>query len=151
MQKWLLIVWVFIVAYESASAQVVYYEDNFTGGVTGGGYSPNDNTGGSGNFTVHIEPGSTIRKALFMAGRHGYASPLTVTLNGAPFTFDMNNQASPTFFSFAYGGPAGTHVIDVTASINPAVTTYNINVPFQAGPVGRYNDFYLYIAYDNPT
>ena len=151
MQKWWLTVLIFFIAFNFLSAQVVYYEDNFSGGVTGGGYSPSDNAGGSGNFTIHIEPGSTIRKALFMAGRHGYASPLTVTLNGTPYTFDMSNQASPTFFSFAYGGASGTHVIDVTASINPSVTNYTVNVPNQSGPMDRYNDFYLYVAYDNAS
>jgi gliding motility-associated-like protein len=151
MRNWFLIVFVFIIASASSIAQVAYYEDNFAGGVTGGGYAPDCTTGGSGSFAVHIDPGSTIRKAFLMAGRHGFAPPLTVTLNGAPYTFDMPNQASPTFFSFAYGGPAGTHVIDVTAFINPTVTTYTLNVPVQPGPMDRYNDFYLYIAYDNAT
>ncbi len=133
------------------AAQVLFYSDNFNGGVTGGGYSPTYSSGGVGNFSVFIQPGSTIHKAYLMAGRHGNAPPITVILNGNPFTFNNTNQVSPTFQSMFYGGNSGTHAIDVTAFINPAVVNYTLNVPNTSGPTDHYNDFYLYIAYDNPA
>ena len=141
----------FLILSGSLSAQVVFYEAAFNGGVTGGGYSPAYNTGGTGNFSVFIESGSTIHKAYLMAGRHGNAAPLTVTLNGNPFTFNSTNQVSPTFQSVTYGGNSGTHAIDVTSFINPSTVNYTLNVPATGGPSNRFNDFYLYIAYDNPA
>lgn len=131
--------------------QVSFYQDMFLGGVTGAGYSPDYSSGGTGNFTVYIAPGSTIRQAYLLAGRYGAAPAITVTLNGTSFTFDNTNQASPTFISPFYGGASGVHAIDVTSSLSPAVTNYTLVIPNQSGPNDRYNDFYLYIAYSNNT
>jgi len=141
----------FLLAGGRPAAQVLFYEAAFNGGVTGGGYSPDYSTGGTGNFSVFIQPGSSIHKAYLMAGRHGNAAALTVTLNGNPFTFDNSNQVSPTFQSVNYGGNSGTHAIDVTSSINPSTVNYTLVIPNTSGPNNRYNDFYLYIAYDNPA
>src|SRR5258706_214587 len=141
----------FLLAGGRPAAQVLFYEAAFNGGVTGVGYSPDYSTGGTGNFSVFIQPGSSIHKAYLMAGRHGNAAALTVTLNGNPFTFDNSNQVSPTFQSVNYGGNSGTHAIDVTSSINPSTVNYTLVIPNTSGPNNRYNDFYLYIAYDNPA
>ena len=149
MKKVYLIAMLFILACSHLNAQVVFYEDEFIGGVTGGGYAPAYNTGGTGSFSVYIEPGSTIHKAYLMAGRQGNAAALTVSLNGNPFTFNNTNQVSPTFQSVSYGGNSGTHAIDVTSSINPSTVNYTLAVPNQTGPNNRFNDFYLYIAYNN--
>ncbi|QLH45617.1 MAG: hypothetical protein HWD58_08380 [Bacteroidota bacterium] len=43
------------------------------------------------------------------------------------------------------------HAVDITAQVSAAVTNYTLNVPNQFGPANRFNDFYLYIAYDNPA
>src|SRR5262245_51929690 len=129
----------FLLASSRLGAQILFYEDAFTGGVTGGGYSPAYSTGGTGNFTVFIQPGSTIHKSYLMAGRHGNAAALTVDLNGNPYTFDNSNQVSPTFQSINYGGNSGTHAIDVTAFINPATVNYTLIVPNVGGPNNRYN------------
>src|ERR1051325_11274571 len=107
-----------------SEAQVSYYAASFHGGVTGGGYSPDYFAGGTDSFYVYVEPGSTIHQAYLLAGRHGVAPSLTVTLNGMFFTFDNSNQASPTFQSPFYGGNSAVHAIDVTANINPTVTSY---------------------------
>jgi hypothetical protein len=132
-------------------AQNKYYEDTFLGGVTAGGYSPQYNSGGTGTFSLTIPAGSSIRTAYLLAGRHGSASAITVSLNGTNYTFDPTNQVGSSFQSPTYGGTSGVHLIDVTADINAAVTSYTLIVPFQPGPSNRYNDFVLYVAYNNVT
>jgi hypothetical protein len=134
---------------EHTLAQYKYYEDSFSGGNTAGGYSPEFNLGGTGAFTLNIAAGSTIRKAFLIAGRHGNAANITVVLNGINYTFNATNQASPVFQSPSYGGNSGVHIIDVTANINPTVNSYSLVVPPQGGPSNRYNDFALWVAYNN--
>lgn len=134
---------------EHAFAQLRYYEDSFNGGVTMAGYSPVYSSGGTGTFTTNIAAGSTIRKAFLMAGRHGNAADITVTLDGNNYTFSSANQASSTFQSPNFGGNSGVHIIDITADVNPSVNSHSLVVPTQSGPSNRYNDFSLYITYDN--
>src|SRR5437879_5296083 len=95
--------------FEQGFAQNKFYEDSFLGGVTAAGYSPAYNAGGTGSFTLGIAAGSTIRQAYLIAGRHGTAANITVTLNGISYTFSSSNQVSPTFQSPAYGGNSGVH------------------------------------------
>lgn len=130
--------------------QVIFYTDNFPGGVTGASWAPAHDQGGVGFMNVNIQPGSTIRKAYLMAGRLGAANNLTVQLNGNNITFDNTNQATPIFQSI-YGGNSAVHVADITALINPAITNYTLNLPAQTPTSDRYQEFYLYIAYQNPA
>jgi len=132
-------------------AQTKLWEASFYGGVTTGGYSPEYQSGGEGKFEVKIEKGSTIKKAFLMAGRFGAAQPLTITMNGKSYMFDKNNMATKQYESKTYGGPSCVHVIDVTADIKADVSQYKINIPQQSGPTNRFNDFYLYIAYENKS
>jgi hypothetical protein len=134
---------------EAGIAQNKYYEDTFLGGVTMGGYSPQFNSGGTGSFSLNIPAGSSIRTAYLLAGRHGTASNITVSLNGTNYTFDPTNQVGSSFQSPTYGGTSGVHLIDVTADINASTTSYSLTIPFQPGPSNRYNDFVLYVAYNN--
>ncbi len=141
-----------ILSLTSIFGQTLLYQSNFVGGVTGAGFTPMYTTSSPtiGNFSINICGGSTIHKAYLLAGRQGVAGPLQVTLNGNNFTFDNTNQASNTFQSAFYGGNSGVHAIDITASINPSITTYNITIPAQpSGPADVYTDFYLWVAYDN--
>jgi gliding motility-associated-like protein len=130
-------------------AQSKIWEDSFNGGVTSGGYSPEYQSGGEGTFTIKIEKGSTIRKAFLMAGRFGNANPLTVTMNGKNYVFDHNNKATKEYQSRTYGGSSCVHVLEVTSDIDPNDSVYTLNIPQQGGPLNRYNDFYLFIAYEN--
>ncbi len=139
----------FLVSPASAFAQIKVWEDSFYGGVTTGGYSPEYQSGGEGKFSVKIEKGSTIKKAFLMAGRFGEAQALTVDLNGKKYLFDSNNKATKEYQSRSYGGSSCVHIIDVTADINPAVSDYTLNIPPQNGPSNRFNDFCLFIAYEN--
>jgi hypothetical protein len=136
-------------ASENGFAQFKYFEDSFYGGVTAAGYAPTYNAGGTGTINISIPAGSTMRKAFLIAGRHGNAANITVTLNAFSYTFSSSNLASPAFQSPSYGGTSGVHVIDVTADIDPTVTNYSLVVPAQGGPSNRYNDFVLWVAYNN--
>ncbi len=131
-------------------AQFKYYESTFAGGVTCGGWSPTYSGAGTGNFVINIAPGSTIRKAFLIASRLGAAANCTVTLNGTNFTFNNTNQVTGPFNTL-YGGASGVHVIDVTVNINPSVNNYSLTVPNQSSTSNRYQDWYLYVAYDNNT
>ena len=129
------------------SGQVLYYQDIFKGGITGSGYSPIYNSGGTGTINLSYAS-NTERRVFILAGRHGNAPDLTVTLNGTPLTFTLANQVSPTFQSPSYGGNSGVHAIDIT-SLNLVDSGANtLVVPVQSGPSNRYNDFYIYVAYN---
>jgi hypothetical protein len=130
-------------------AQYKLYESTFNGGVVTGGYSNGATIpSGSGNFNVSIPPGSTIRRAYLIAGRCGAAPDVTVTLNGAPFTFSNANIIT-TGFNTIYGGLSAVHAIDITASISAATSAYTIAVPVQNTVSDKFPEFYLYIAFDN--
>jgi gliding motility-associated-like protein len=54
-------------------------------------------------------------------------------------------------FQSAYGDNV-VHAIDVTHDLDPTTTNYTLTVAAQPGDIyHRYTEFYLYIAYDNPT
>jgi gliding motility-associated-like protein len=133
------------------SAQMSYYQDQFAGGVTAAGYSPAyfQTAATTGVITVNIAPGSTIRQAYLIVGRLGNAPATNITLNGSPITLNATNQVSPTFNTI-YGGASGVHVVNVASIVSPGVNTYNLGLPAQASTSNRYQDFYLYISYNNP-
>lgn len=134
---------------EHSFSQQKLWEQSFNGGVTTGGYSPDYQSGGSGKFKVTIEKNSTILKAYLLVGRFGMAQPVTITMNGKQYQLDKNNMGTPQFQSRTYGGASAVHVVDVTKDIDPNTTEYTIEVPQQQGPSNRFNDFYLFIAYQN--
>jgi len=133
----------------SASAQLLYYYDEFSGGVTAGGYAPDYAASGTGTITLHFPAGATIRRAFLFAGDHDSQSPLTITLNGIPFTFSDLTRVTPGFFSY-YGRPAFVHAIDVASAIDPAGAGQTIVVPNQSAANKRFTDFYLVVSYDVP-
>src|SRR5258706_15209076 len=137
----------------SANGVIRFYEDRFLGGVTVGGYSPPLNGGAAtGNFSINIPSGSTIRKAYLLAGHRVSCAPLTVTLNATPYTFNSSNQVGPSFLYYVNGAQnASVHAIDITAGINPTVNNYTLSVPAQYQYDHRFSDFALYVAYDNSS
>ena len=141
----------FIVLPAFMQAQVVLYDDTYNGGVVTGGFSTGISTSGSGNFTVNIPVGSTIRQAYIIGGRCGNVASQNVTLNGFPYTFNAANMASPCFTT-GYGGAgcgSGVHAIDITADILPATTLYTLTVGAQNSVSNKYPEFYVVIAFDN--
>ncbi|HMT28529.1 MAG TPA: hypothetical protein PKD91_04545 [Bacteroidia bacterium] len=139
-------------ATENTNAQSVFYSDQFNGGVTTGAYSIGIAASGTGSFNVNIPAGSTIHQAWFFATRTGANAPVTIVqLNGVNYIFSSANQVGVGYFTPLYGGASATHAIDVTSAISPATVTYTIAVPAQAIVADKYTEFFLYIAYDNPS
>lgn len=134
----------------SLQAQFKFYEDTFNGGVVTGGFSPGVGVSSSGSFTVNIPAGSTIRRAYLIGGRCGAAPATTVQLNGTNYIFNAANAVT-SGFNTLYGGPGGVHAIDVTANISPATTFYTINDPGQSSVSNKFPEYYLWIAFDNPS
>ena len=133
-----------------AHGQMLYYQDSFKGGVTGAGYSPAFNSSGTGNVILHIPTGSTIRNAFLFAGRLGNAPSVNVNLSGSTINLNNSNQATPTFQT-SYGGPSGVHAVDVSNVITPGQNAYTLTVPPQQNGQNRYQDFYIYVAYEHPA
>ncbi|MCO5258512.1 MAG: gliding motility-associated C-terminal domain-containing protein [Crocinitomicaceae bacterium] len=142
----------FILIYSCTYSQVVFYQDVCNCGVTAAGFS----TGlgfGSGNFNVHIEPGSTIKKAYMLSYRIGFPPTVSFLLNGTPFTYDTTNYFTQFNHKNQYASPMRTYYKDITQSINPTISNYTITIPDQFGlPINwGYWTFFLYIVYENPT
>ncbi len=136
---------------QALRAQQTFYSDVFRGGMTGDGFSPGKSGSGGGLLKVHIAPGSTIRQAFLLAGRHGPAGDLNIRFNGQRVSFQPQfNQISPTFQSPRFGGESGVHAFDVTSMVDADQLEYPIDVPGQSPSRNRYSDFYLVILYNNP-
>src|SRR5258706_618244 len=93
----ILILFAFTLISHAGFAQLKYYEDVFTGGVTVAGYSPQFNAGGTGSFSLSIVAGSTKRTAYLIAGRHGTAADNSGSFNRTTYTINSSNHMSPTF------------------------------------------------------
>lgn len=144
----------FIKLLNPINGQIVFYQDVFYGGVTGGGFSTGVGDGGSGQIVVTIDPTSIIRKAYLICNRYGDASPVNITLNSISYNFNHSNQVSDNFLSFITNDTiiCAVHAIDVTNDISPLINTYNIVLPSQLTDVfNKYGAFYLLILYENPV
>ncbi len=151
MKKYIFLIIFCSVFFEYAQTQNLYYADVFKGGVTGAGFALSADGFGGGNIQVNIPSSSTIRKAYLISGRHGSAPDLSINFDGNLLTFDSTNQVSVTFQSL-FGGNSGVHIIDITNLVNPSQSIYSINVPtWQQAGFNRYNEFYLYVLYENAS
>ncbi|PCJ26023.1 MAG: hypothetical protein COA97_06865 [Flavobacteriales bacterium] len=141
----------FFILNTNCIGQTLYHADLYKGGVTGAGFGLDAGSNGSGVITVNIPPTSTIRKAFLISGRQGKAPDLTFFFAGNNLTFDSTKTVG-TFFSSFYGDTSATHIIDVTSLINPVINSYSINIStMQQGGFNRYNEFYLYVLYEEST
>src|SRR5690606_34741563 len=143
------------------SAQLVYYQDMFKGGVTGGGYNPTWNGNMPGEIELYIEPGSETRKALLFVGvYHSADSVREVMVNGNPIVLNSSSGYLCTPFTFWGSQPAPiflqTLVLDVTETVNisnSGFTTVSIEPPsgqpFISSSEGRYVEYYLLVTYEN--
>jgi hypothetical protein len=139
--------------------QLVYYQDTFTGGVTGGGYNPGY-TSNAGEINVYIAPNSTIRKALLFVGVYNFPDDRVALLNGVPVLMSSNNAIEPRHYFITETGlilNQATLIIDVTDNISATMDGSNIVLvtPPTGQPSvsvgGRFVEYYLLIAYDNPN
>ncbi len=140
---------IFFFSLFNLKGQQLFYSDIFHGGVTGSGFALSYGSNGSGFFNVNIPISSTIRKAFLITGRNGNAPNLVVDFNGNSLVFDSANIVSNSFQSF-YGGTSNVHAIDVTSYVSPSINQYFINITtIQQASANRYNEFYLYILYED--
>jgi gliding motility-associated-like protein len=147
---WLLFFFVFYCFY--SSCQTIFYQDICKCGVTGAGFSSALGAG-SGSFQVYIEPGSTIKKAYLFAVQFGDANDTVITINSTPFSLsDSTKISSFDELGTFYAKNISIHAVEVTNTINPSVTNYNVTIPFQNSCIAcSYNCIYLYIVYENPS
>jgi hypothetical protein len=139
--------------------QLVYYQDTFTGGVTGGGYNPGY-TSNAGEINVYIAPNSTVRKALLFVGVYNFPDDRVALLNGVPVLMNSNSAIEPRHYFFSSTGfifDQTTLIIDVTDIISETMNGGNsVSVTPPTGQPsvsagGRFVEYYLLIAYDNPN
>ncbi|MCO5260162.1 MAG: gliding motility-associated C-terminal domain-containing protein [Crocinitomicaceae bacterium] len=136
------------------NAQIVLYQDVFHGGVSAGGFSTGQGSG-TGTFDIHIEPGSTIRKAFLFTYSQRFPSSVEYIINGNSYEFDTTNpimnvevNQPPTW----YITPARLYCKDITNNIDATELYYNITIPLQLGleiNEGFWSMF-LIVLYENP-
>lgn len=127
-------------------AQSIYLSDSFPGGVTAGGYAPDNDGSGSGQIMLHFPAGAQVVKAILFAGNFDTPAILPLMLNGHPIRLDAATQMTPGHWS-SYGDPASTHAVDVTSLIDPTQETQTLDVPPQPATSHRFVDFWLVVEY----
>lgn len=146
--------------FSPVDAQLVYYQDTFKGGVTGGGYIPGYSDI-PGEIELYIEPGSSIRRALLFVGTYISADATReVSVNGEPIGLNQNSGylSSPfTFWGSQQPAPilVRSLVIDVTESVGNfssgslSVTLEPPSGQSQITTYGGYVEYYLLVSYEN--
>ena len=135
--------------------QKVCYQDLFHGGVTGNAFNP-WYWNVSGNIEISIEPGSSIRKAYLFISIYNNPNERTIYFNGVPLIVNESLSVGNEYF-FIYNSnvwKVRTIMYDVTSLIDPTQNTYSIVPPPNQPPPssgGFYTEFYLYVAYENPS
>jgi gliding motility-associated-like protein len=144
------------------SAQTVFYEEIFHGGVTGDGIGTSTPEIPY-SFNVNIPVNSTIKKAfLFVTSTKTKYSFLDSTFLDRSISFNnyqinLSNNDTITNFS-ASGYPIGqiydigVIVIDVTNMVSSSQNSYILIPPLNQSFVGEngfFSKFYLYVVYEN--
>src|SRR5690554_1609313 len=159
--KTLLMICIFLAS--ELSAQEIFYQDIYHGGVTGDGIGTYVSEV-SRDFNVNIPLNSIIKKAfLFMTTIKVQSSNLDNAFHNRNFTFNNNNillNNADTVTSFrSYGHPnpylinIGLFAIEVTNIVSATQNTYTLTPPINqssSAENGVFSDFYLFIAYENP-
>ncbi len=156
-----MLIFFYIFDVSPVEAQLVYYQDTFKGGVTGGGYNPSWTGDLAGEIELHIEPGSSIRKAILFVGvNHAADTSREVIVNGSPITLSATSGYLSLPYTFWGDQPSSmlfrSLIIDVTETVNfttSGITTVTISPPsgqpFVSSGNGRYVEYYLFVAYNN--
>jgi PKD repeat protein len=158
MSRFLIFMILFTCTCFNSCGQQVFYQDVCNCGVTGAGYNPTWNSNAPGIIQLHIEPGSTIRKAFLLIGTYtnivyptlGQSS---MQINGNTITLDSSIVVHNSFSMISGGGNPynlQTGIVDITSYIDAAITTLNI-VPPESYINGRYIEYYVLVAYENST
>lgn len=147
--RWLFFI-LMSIAYYNYNAQLIFKQDIFKGGITGAGFSTGQGSG-SGEFYIHIESGSIIKKAYLFSLRIGYPPSTEIVLNNTPFLFDTTSVLASFTHTNPYASPISLCFKDVTNEIDPNIDTYHVQIPLQSGlPVNwGYYSVYLYVEYEH--
>jgi gliding motility-associated-like protein len=142
----------FTLVFTLGYTQLVFEQDIVQGGVTGAGFSTGQGSG-VGTFDIYIEPGSTIKKAYLFTYRIGYPPEVSFVLNSTSHIFDSTNILMRVNHSSSFASPVSIYYKDLTAEIDPAITTFDITIPDQFGlPINwGYWTVYLIVIYENLT
>ena len=134
--------------------QLVYYQDTFKGGVTGGGFSPAFSDF-PGEIELYIEPESTVRRAFLFVTK--YADPVSDNLlfNGITINLQNNGFNSSDFITVINpNGPREMSIVvkDITEYLEEESGLLNFQIqppPASAADTNRYSENYVLIAYEN--
>jgi len=136
------------------NAQIPVYQDIFKGGVTGDAFNP-VNLPFGGDFEVYIEPGSTIRKAYLFISVYNFPNEEVLYFNNYPIHLREQDAINNDYFLIKNNDirRIRTLMTDVTHLIHPLQNSYSVSALIQSPSLipGIYCEYYLYIAYDNPT
>ena len=139
-----------------SSAQKLFHQDIYYGGVTAAGFSTGISAGTTftdDTITVQIEPGSTIRNAWMFVYSMGYPNELSIVLDGELVDLDTNVHLMSTFnHVLTQFNPIRLYAVDIKNIVEPSKNEYpieilNIDEPNNWGwwsPV-------LYIEYNNSS
>ncbi|HEX2617580.1 MAG TPA: hypothetical protein VHL57_08560, partial [Flavobacteriales bacterium] len=106
---------------------------------------------GGGIFQMPVPLGATIRSAtLYGIEVAGTGTPTIVQMNNVDLVFGPTTTMTSFSYQTLYG-PAVLHALDVTAQIDPTVTTYVLVVPPSEISHNRLVDLSLMIAYELPS
>lgn len=139
-----------------SSAQQLFHQDIFYGGVTAAGFSTGISAGTTftdDTITVHIEPGSTIRNAWMFVYTFGYPDELSIVLDGELVDIYTNIHLLSTFTNTnPQSNPVRLYVIDIKNIVEPSKLEYPIEILNIDEPInwGWWSPI-LYVEYNNPT
>jgi len=146
------VILIFITIVGRGWSQIPIYHDVFHGGVTGDAFNPWFSPA-PGQFDIYIEPGSTVRKALlFVSSYYNPKDEGILYFDGTPIKVSMNKVINEPYYHQSSNDirEIQTLLLDVSDLVNPTQNTYSISV-VQPNTGGRYVEFYLYVAYENPS
>ncbi|PHR46414.1 MAG: hypothetical protein COA32_11210 [Fluviicola sp.] len=138
-----------------SSAQKLFHQDIFYGGVTAAGFStgigawwPED------TITVQIEPGSTIRNAWMFVYSMGYPDELSIVLDGELVEIDTSIHLLSTFTNTnPQSNPVRIYAVDIKSIVEPTKTDYPIEILAVGHPEINWGWWspVLYIEYNNSS
>ncbi len=149
-----LIVFLLVGCSSQSTAQQLFHQDIYYGGVTAAGFStgigawwPED------TITVNIEPGSTIRNAWMFVYSMGHPDEHSIVLDGELIEVDTNIHLISTFTNpNPQSNPVRLYAVNIKNIVEPSKNKYPIEILNIDEPInwGWWSPI-LYIEYENST
>ena len=155
--KPLLLISLFFLSFE-VNCQTLFYQDVFRGGVIGDGYTC-FNYPATDTLSIHIPPGSSIRKAILFVNterlKNGFDVERTFSINNVVFsTSNLTSVEHFNSFVSTFEVIENTLSIDVSTLISPDDSIVIICPPLVQSETieqTRFQQFYLTLLYENPN